>query len=380
MKTHQFSLIILLTTLLFSSCMNRQYGHLTMRVGTKKASSEKSKKEHRHSNSSHYVSEQITTQPKSSITKKRKDVTESTSKPYSYGRSQTKRSVPNKRLQTQEVVHKTKTAFSKKSTAKTVDNHQLKTRKSSFKNTKNRRSDGTFLSVSAISTALLSAFMFLGRKRTKRLANWASNNVKTSRRLLIGSRILLGLASLQLGRIIQSVGFELSDWSVYALSAVFALNVLLYPVKNTAKRIWKSNFIRRKLHDLALVAVTSALLISFGNISSQQSNMNSFGRQITEAFTYAPTATSSEADYMDYEKRSTGEIIGNILLSILALALFVGVIMLLAVISCELSCNGQEGLAALVMIGGATLAILGIIYLFKRIWKPRGVPVSEPTQ
>jgi len=108
--------------------------------------------------------------------------------------------------------------------------------------------------------------------------------------------------------------------------------------------------------------------------------MNSFGRQITEAFTYAPTATSSEADYMDYEKRSTGEIIGNILLSILALALFVGVIMLLAVISCELSCNGQEGLAALVMIGGATLAILGIIYLFKRIWKPRGVPVSEPTQ
>ncbi|GEM_PF-6672304 len=372
MKLSQLSIsVLLLVCIVVSSCTQRRYGHLTIRVGSKKHQNVKV-------NSIRPFHGRL---PNNIVsTWKGKDSAYGLSELTSIQQSLKNTYQPvlqvNKHLEPISAEHPIKRIRTSDTKAKfdeidVLHPPRAKTKETTVTNYGSKNKNSLILAGTAAITSYISLFMLLGRGKLRKHVEWAKKNKKLARGMLIASRVFLGLIGLQLGALAADVGYVISAKTTAILSVVLALNILAYPSKKSKLKLFRSSLLRRKIQDLVFGTITLALLTSFGNISSQESNSDSVGASITNVLT-VNTNVPQNSNIVEFEKPKTEEVLLNILLTILALALLAIILYLTAILACELSCSGQETLAVVVLIFGIVGGLALFLTLMTKIWAKRG--------
>ncbi len=216
-------------------------------------------------------------------------------------------------------------------------------------------------------------------KRMRRMSEWASRHKVFSRWLLAASHAGLGLGSLFAGYHVGSEGYTASGGWIEGSIAAFIASAFLYP-KKSGTGLWKGGFVRRKLHDLTLAATGAVMMFSaaatvpdhtLGQGGHAAPMVSSMLSDEASAGTAEPAASSSE---VHARKPAEESVLLRIFMSLLAMGIFLLLLYFISVLSCELSCSGNAGLAYVLFFGGLSLLILLLALTFRKIWKSRKQP------
>ena len=238
----------------------------------------------------------------------------------------------------------------------------------------------------------------------KQISYWAKENVFKSRSLIVIFWILLNIIGIYLGKLFKEINIDIPE--IYFSLCLFIITILWikYPRKAAVKVRRKYSFYAyRKAFDFLLSFATFILIVYTGN---HWKNLNA-NTQIASASTIVSlpkdsvdgkniliknfideikskdVSRLSNRDKSKMIKKQISAIKGTkdlsksnktlliILSIIIANFLFAGI----AALSCSLACNGMEGLAVVVFIGGTALLILLLIKVLKQI-KTKKSPVE----
>jgi hypothetical protein len=225
---------------------------------------------------------------------------------------------------------------------------------------------------------------------------WAAMNPWKTRLMFAIIHVGLGTAGILLGKKLADNGIRYSDlWGNLFLTG-FLASSLLYPVRYSPVRILKHSYLRQKGFDIALLVSGFMLMVSTGNSNpeitasftrmvkihdNEKQNVNSFNnhsRNQKQLLYYQDEIQENEEKsglQKKDEKQGT-----KIFYTVLAVLVGLVLACLLAAAACGLSCNGMEGLAFLVAVGGGTLLIWLSVLLIKRIWHPRPGKRIKPSE
>jgi len=240
-----------------------------------------------------------------------------------------------------------------------------------------------------------------------KFSNWAKRNLWTARILIVSSHVLLTIFAILLGLILTNLGISIPGYIFLTACLIFSIGLIIYPLK--AEKGFKYNktqfYQRQKLADLMLAGATFIMVLQLGN-SYFSSEMNPVQRDwsITAEASYvkiispekvAPTVehhsekkvknssisrkekrsslrSSVEKMQSQINKHSEG---GKAGLGILLIIGSLGLLFLVVVLACNLSCSGAEGAAVMVgILGGAA-----IIFLLLKAFKMMGKKKSHAT-
>ena len=232
-------------------------------------------------------------------------------------------------------------------------------------------------------------------KLARSISFWTAMNPWKTRFMYAGIQIALGGSGFLLGKQLVENGIQFSDLSKDLLLGVFLTSSLLYPVRYTSVKLFKHSYLRQKAFDLALALSGFMLMVNAGNnpewTSSLMNMINLKGNEqsnVTMLIDHSQTPKQlvyfQNGNLLQDEKpvpqnRERGPGI-NILLTILAVLAALGLAYLLVLAACGLSCNGMEGLAYLVGIGGGLLLIGLAIWVIKSIWHPKHKRRPNPSE
>lgn len=217
------------------------------------------------------------------------------------------------------------------------------------------------------------------------ISAWAFKNVWPARLAIIAGYLLLNIIGFFVGDALQLFNIAIPLWAFYTSAVIFGAVFLLYPDKKY-KHLFKNFYGYRKTCDLILCSTTFFFIVCLGNNPQKL-----LGQGITASF--ATTVTSirptektvsiqpllkklSKKTWKhvlaqkilklrkEYKQSTQGQKIALIILSVLvALAL----LLLVASLSCSISCSGADGAAILVAILGVSLITFLLIKVIKRI-------------
>jgi hypothetical protein len=229
-----------------------------------------------------------------------------------------------------------------------------------------------------LSIILLSFF----RKQSKQISFWASQNSWKSRGLITAAHFVTGASALAFGDQLSVDGFIISEAAKYIALSTIATAVFLYPFPRSA------NYLHRKTLDAVLFTSGAMMMLYAGNQYEVKQQQNP--AQAVYSFSTNTQATDwhlakkeisipkiKKQD--DPKKKSKDDKVG---LTIVASLIFLGLLYLLAALSCSISCSGLEGLAVAVGIGGGIGLVIGFVAVIKSIFgkgrKKKGKLNSEP--
>jgi len=255
---------------------------------------------------------------------------------------------------------------------------------------------GSFILMMAILAGLIP---FGAIKATPNIARnisfWTAMNPWKTRFMYAGIQIALGSSGFLLGKQLAENGIQFSDLSKDLLLGVFLTSSLLYPVRYSTVKLFKHSYLRQKAFDLALALSGFMLMVNAGNNpqwtssltsminlkGNEQSNVNMLNEhsQTPKQLVYYQDVNQLQVEEPVPQKRERS--LGmNILLTALAVLAGLGLAYLLAAAACGLACNGMEGLAYLVGIGGGLLLIGLAIWVIKSIWHPKHKRRTNPSE
>lgn len=232
----------------------------------------------------------------------------------------------------------------------------------------------------------------------KRLSTWARHNKWQARIVIIISWILLTLLGIYIGITLKELN-AISPVSVFICSiGAFIVTFLIYPLKQqreTKKII--SFYTWQKSCDI-IVAVSSFIMVFY--VANKPQTLFS-GYQFAHAFVINRTSLPTDSIHKSYKSTkdfssslkdgngdrlkwkerkkmlkaqvkaireaddlSKGEKTALIVLSVLVA---IGLLALVASAACSLSCNGADGAAVLVGVGGTALVVWLLIFVVRRI-------------
>jgi len=253
---------------------------------------------------------------------------------------------------------------------------------------KNRKIDGKFAFGSGLVALLMAGFFRLNIRRVKRVSSWARKNSRLSIVAITTIKIFLIFGGLFIGKELAENNLALSDTTRNISLSVYLFAALFYPISGSLSRFFRSTFQRRKLHDLALPFAGLLLMICLGNKSSIDIEFSApinFTFQKFESgfgdangdYDYKLTHIdgNEQHQYMEDSKfttnnkpeRSKGE---KLLLTVLAIIVFLVLLSLLSSLACSLSCSGQEALAIIVGVGGGIGLIVLLVVVLRKIYRP----------
>ena len=211
---------------------------------------------------------------------------------------------------------------------------------------------------------LVGSLSLAGLKYTPELAGnisyWAALNPGKSRFIISIIQIMTGMAGLILGIKLADTGTHFSDLSKGIIGVTFLTSVLLYPVRKSRINLLKRTYFKQKIHDLVLFITGFVFMVYAGNHYSRQisSLTNIAGKQQyleqeyyqlekdqsrnPQEFFYHANHTQDMPAQPPEKGWSKGE---KVLLTILTFMAATGLGYGVAVLSCELSCSGLNGLA-----------------------------------
>lgn len=240
----------------------------------------------------------------------------------------------------------------------------------------------------------------------RNISLWARGHIMLTRCFIGLLYIVLTLLGLFLGDLVFSANITLPVLFIYGPFALFLTGLILYPVKER-KHSYKNYYFQQKSADL-LLAVSSFLLIVYGGNAMNKTCNISFSGAYATSFSIPanqPEKTNSRMETKEdskpgvnkpvskkelkkklkskwkefrkhYKESTKGEKTALIILSVIIAA---GLLLLLAALSCEISCSGAEGAAIAVGILGTGLIIFLLVRVIQRINRgPRVKP--EPVE
>jgi len=238
-------------------------------------------------------------------------------------------------------------------------------------------SNAIFLFFSGLLMAL-TIFSFLPSfSRPNKLSFWAKNNSRKAQGIILTSHAAIGTFGLYLGNKLTEHEIITSDISTNLLFGLASVTTFLYPVRNVFTGLFKTSHKKQKLFSLLLTLSGFLLLVNVGNRSSAEKDFSPVTASLIyemTAYEVVPGFSNQASNAVTYNntnapKYEPWEIVGNVLLTILALVGFLALLYIVAFFTCALACNGQEALSATVAITGGTLSVYLLIIAFKAIWK-----------
>lgn len=243
----------------------------------------------------------------------------------------------------------------------------------------------------------------------KKLSRWAKENPRKARITIILGHFALVTIALFTGESFTELGIQFPAWLLFLFLSVFILAAAFYPCRKNRKPINNElYYIRQKSCDWLLAASTFLMILCLANKNTASVNFfqpvsaSSGITHIKE--TKKPTAAEILAS-LEYRDKSTltrsekrilkqefktqlknyvaaklsgnkaeGDRAGLIILAIIGA---LGLLFLLAALSCGIACNGAEGLAIAVLILGTAGIIWALIAVIRAIKRGRKKEMKE---
>jgi hypothetical protein len=243
----------------------------------------------------------------------------------------------------------------------------------------------------------------------RKLSYWAKINPWKSRVLIILSHILLIFLGWYTGEGLAGLGIQMPAYWLYLFLVIFIIAAITYPLKKnkvfTGRRLF---YLQQKTRDFLLAAATFCMIVSLTNEKENTFYVSQPAFAIPAASALVikekPTATEILASlkYRDkstltrmekrvlkqeFKKQLKNYVVakikgnkkesGNAGLIILAIIGAIGLLSLVAALSCNLSCNGSDGAALAVLILGTAGIIWGLLAVIKAVKRGSGEKKKE---
>ena len=237
----------------------------------------------------------------------------------------------------------------------------------------------------------------------KKLSYWAAVNPWKSRIIIIIGHILILLLGWYTGSALYKMNVLLPAILLFVFMAGYVLSAFLYPSKKEKKVLGIRRFYnKRKFFDFSIAFVAWAMIVCIGNNKEIQTgffnyvNASSIGSlspkneqptaaQILESLKYRDksTLTNKEKRILKNEfkyqlkRYVTATIKGDKAASdgaatiVLACIAAAGLLYLVAALSCNLSCNGNDGAAIIVALLGTAGIVLGLVFIIRGVQRKR---------
>jgi hypothetical protein len=233
----------------------------------------------------------------------------------------------------------------------------------------------------------------------KKLSYWAKQNIWKARLIIITAHLLLIVLAWFTGKKFLSIGIELPGFMLYLFLFVYLAAVFTYPsLKRTARNKYGAFYYKQKACDFMLAASTFGMILVLagnknlpaqlfqplvGSTVSISTTENKTAAEILESLKYRDKSTLTRpekrilkqefknqlkiyaAAKLSGNKKASGEA-GLIILAIIAA---LGLLFLVASLSCSLSCNGSDGAAIAVVLLGTAAIVLGLVFVIRGINK-----------
>jgi hypothetical protein len=237
-----------------------------------------------------------------------------------------------------------------------------------------------------------------------RLSHWAKKHIAASRIIIVLGHVLLTIIAVFLSFMLRDFGISLGSTIQWFLISVYLIALFTYPSKN--QKVTRYNirqfYIRQKTCDLLLISTTFILIIQQGNQALIFRNiplLNSFSSSTQAAVPVRILSTNldsseglkesikkndlSEGAKKDvrkslklklssfikkHRKNAEDDRLGWTILAVMG---GIALLLLIAVLSCNLSCSGAEGAALLLGIGGGGLVIFLFIKLMIKFYRKK---------
>lgn len=315
----------------------------------------------------------------------------------------------NEDLEPKLVASNSKTLFEKSNYKKTSNTIPISTAKSGYSkndfktNTKHNTTtfskklkDNGFLLFTGSLLGLLSFGLFKRNySKSKQLAYWAKNNQKKTIAIIAVLKTFLGVIGLFFGKALYENNITASsDTTTNTLLGLSLLAAIFYPMKKSVSEFFKYRFTRKKIMHFILTISGFLLMVSIGNRVAENKNyspaISSFFQTISEKTSTTRSvgiiASAPDSSLIvhtenpeDPASRTSWQITWRILLTIFLSLVTLALVLFLAILSCSLSCEGQEGLAILVLVGAA-FSIWLFVYSLVALWKRRANNMGEQTK
>lgn len=245
----------------------------------------------------------------------------------------------------------------------------------------------------------------------RKLSFWARYHKKAARLIIVSSFLLLTLIGYYTGTWMNDLGISLSETILLLAVLMYIAGVTTYPKRHgslkRSKR--KSFYIHQKICDTGLAVSTFLMIVYLANQpgtfihtfipASAISGNNLVLPKDSSAKTYkslrdfSASIKDKEGKLLKWKERkkllkeqvrsikkahnlSKGV---KVILIILAVIVALGLAALVGALACELTCNGSEGAALLVGIGGTALISFLLIITIRAIKKGKNKSTTKPT-
>ncbi|MFK7771719.1 MAG: hypothetical protein AB8F94_06255 [Saprospiraceae bacterium] len=225
----------------------------------------------------------------------------------------------------------------------------------------------------------------------KNLSLWAKNNRTKALAITILLHIVLGYFYFYIGAFLFLQKIVLPSILLYVSGILFLIAYTFYPIRYVQKGIYKRTFFKEKQWQLVAMVSAIIFLVFIGN----QSTRSAFSQQNFSQAYSAQTIALDIKKEAKVENQKTRKLIrkakrqlrkrikrnvrkmrraergmtdfGKFVAIFFSVLAAIGLGLLVLGISCNLSCSGNEALAAIVLIGGFILIIGGLITIIRKI-------------
>lgn len=226
----------------------------------------------------------------------------------------------------------------------------------------------------------------------KAISFWAKHNPWKARLFIVLIHILLATTGYWVGNEILSYNIQLPAFLLFVFILLFIAAAIVYPIKK------KGNYFRQKICDFTLAASSFFMIVCLANnqnlpatiynsisasssVSTTLKKEKPMAEEILASLKHRDKSTLSKTEKRILKKEfkeqlkiySIAKVKGNKKdagdagLIILAIVAALGLLYLVAAISCGIACNGADGAAVVVAVLGTAAVILGLILVIKRI-------------
>ncbi len=240
----------------------------------------------------------------------------------------------------------------------------------------------------------------------KRISTWAKNHIGPARLIIAGSQILIALLGIITGLLLKDLNILLPTVFISVVILFFMAACLVYPSKEKRGHVSRPGFYyaRQKSCDFVLAASCFCLIIFLSNrpdrlfqysltpeayaVTNPSLPTDSSLKTYKPVDAFAASMKDENGKTLKWKERKkllkeqinaikksdSGPGNNKPLLIILSVVAALGLLSLVASLSCSLSCNGSEAAALIVGIGGTALIIFLLVIAIKAIKRKKVIP------
>lgn len=179
------------------------------------------------------------------------------------------------------------------------------------------------------------------QKGNLKLAKWARRNKKEARWVLVGFNLAMALTGVSLGLALSKMNLKLGEPAMYFGLGIFAVGTLLFPSKDKNDPKIALRYQKKRILSVLRIGGSALAMIAFANIFLAPDHQELVHEAAVHPAVWVILATA-----------------GLVLFGFLILAF-----------SCGLACNGYEGAALTLLIGGGAGLIILYIWVLRKIFE-----------